>query len=105
MKRAGQPALLRLQEPGDGIGRKTAEILEWVRVKAAGGETPTAAEAAGHFELNRDYLGRIVKKSIGITLGQYINNVKIKKARELLVETDLYNIVEPHRFYISFTAC
>lgn len=89
MEIARQEILLRLHEPEDGAGRRAAEILEWVRAKVAEGGTAAPAEVADHFGLNRDYLCRMLKKNAGVTLRQYVNDVRIRKARELLVQTDL----------------
>ncbi|HOJ11771.1 MAG TPA: AraC family transcriptional regulator [Clostridiales bacterium] len=40
------------------------------------------------FNYSPDYLARIMKKHYGITLGQYIQEFRINKAKELLANTD-----------------
>jgi two-component system response regulator YesN len=53
----------------------------------------TLQKIADHFHYNYNYLGRLFKKNEGVTFSAYLNNLRIKKAHELLIETD-YNIEE-----------
>lgn len=44
---------------------------------------------ADHFHFSREYLLRLFKKEEGITILQYINDLKLKRAKELLRNPDL----------------
>lgn len=46
-------------------------------------------ECADHFHINKDYLSRAFKKHTGIGMVKYLNNIRIRKACELLTSTDL----------------
>lgn len=46
-------------------------------------------EIAAHVSLNSDYLSRYFKKEMGISLIQYINDVKMEKAKDLLANTNV----------------
>ena len=46
----------------------------------------TVQDIAGHCNINRIYLRRIFKLTLGTTLRQYIINYRIKKACDLLTE-------------------
>ncbi|MCB7318012.1 response regulator transcription factor [Lacrimispora sp. 210928-DFI.3.58] len=46
-------------------------------------------ECADYFHMNKDYLSRAFKKHTGIGMAKYLNNIRIRKAQELLKSTDL----------------
>ncbi|AOT71347.1 response regulator transcription factor [Geosporobacter ferrireducens] len=46
-------------------------------------------EVADYVNLNPQYLSRLVKKELGIGFSNYVTNLKIEKAKELLLETDM----------------
>ena len=46
-------------------------------------------EFADYFHLNKDYLSRAFKKHTGVGMAKYLNNIRIRKAKELLKSTDL----------------
>ncbi len=46
-------------------------------------------ECADYFHLNKDYLSRAFKKHTGVGMAKYLNNIRIRKAKELLKSTDL----------------
>lgn len=46
------------------------------------------AECAGLFHLNKDYLSRKFKEEMGIGVVEYVNQIRITKAKELLCNTD-----------------
>lgn len=46
-------------------------------------------ECADYFHINKDYLSRAFKKHTGIGMARYLNNIRIRKAQELLRTTDL----------------
>lgn len=52
------------------------------------GDTSLTA-IAEHFHFSREYLLRVFKKESGITILQYINDIKINKAKELLKNPEL----------------
>lgn len=43
---------------------------------------------ANHVHLNSQYLSRYFKQKLGITFTQYVTNLKIEKAKKLLINTD-----------------
>ena len=45
-------------------------------------------DIADHYHFSREYLLRVFKKEEGITILQYINDLKLKKAEEALRGTD-----------------
>lgn len=52
-------------------------------------EAFSVAQIASHFHLNPSYLGSVFKKVNHTSLLQYISEVKVNKAKQLLTETDL----------------
>ena len=54
------------------------------------GEKITLDAIAQHFFINKTYLTRIFKEQYGMTVNNYINQVRITKAKEMLRFTDLY---------------
>jgi len=44
-------------------------------------------DTAAHFNLNKDYLGKLFKKEMGLAFSGYLNNVRIEEAKRLLRET------------------
>ncbi|EXX87752.1 AraC family transcriptional regulator [Paenibacillus darwinianus] len=69
--------------PGKPQGdRNIAEIIEWVRIHAL--TDISASDVAEHFTYNRNYLSRFFKQKTGFNLQEYINLMKISKAKEML---------------------
>ena len=62
-------------------------IKEWIRSNLS--EKLRVNEVADHFELNPHYLVRIFKEQTGMTVIQYISNLKLRDAQELLLRTNL----------------
>lgn len=62
-------------------------IKEWIRANLS--ESLRVSDVADNFSLNPHYLVRIFKKQTGETVIQYINSLKLLKAGELLVRTNL----------------
>ncbi len=52
----------------------------------------SATAIAEHFKLAKNYLAALFKSNFGITLGQYVTNLKVQKATELLLNTDMQMI-------------
>ena len=50
--------------------------------------TLTVSQIAAHFEFNPNYLERIFKQATGQTLIQFINDLKMERAQELLLKTN-----------------
>lgn len=46
-------------------------------------------ECADYFHINKDYLSRAFKKHTGTGMAKYLNNIRIRKAEELLKSTEL----------------
>jgi len=65
--------------------RSIAEIIEWVRIHAL--RDISLSDVAEHFKYNKHYLSRFFKKKTGLHLQEYINLVKISKAKDLLTRT------------------
>jgi two-component system response regulator YesN len=51
-------------------------------------EEISVIEIANNVHLNADYLTRIFKKEVGVSISKYMINLKIEKAKELLENTD-----------------
>jgi AraC-like DNA-binding protein len=69
------------------LSKKVEEIIELIHQdydKKLTGDT-----ISGKLNQNYDYLNRIFKKQIGITIFEYLNNTRIDKAKELLVKGNL----------------
>lgn len=62
-------------------------IKEWIRSNLS--ETLKVNDVADAFELNPHYLVRIFKNQTGLTVIQYINQLKLREAQELLLRTNL----------------
>lgn len=72
----------RLQSPNDNLQR----ILEWIRIHST--SDISLAKVAHEFNYSREYLSRYFKRKMGMNLQQYIHNLKLSKAKELLCESD-----------------
>lgn len=62
----------------------------------------TISELAEYLDLSESYLSKLFSKEMGISLSQYILNLKIEKAKNLLQYSD-YNIVDIAN-YLSFSS-
>ncbi len=67
-----------------GMMTKVVDFLELNYMKRI-----SQQECAEHFHINKDYLSRAFKKYTGIGMAKYLNNIRIRKAQELLKSTDL----------------
>lgn len=63
-----------------------SKILEWIRLHHA--EKITLKDAAYEFSYSREYLARTFKRHMGMSIQEYINKMKVGKARELLIGSD-----------------
>lgn len=66
---------------------RIAPVLSYIHTNY--NQIGTIEEIADRFYLSKYYLCRIFKESTGLTLLQYINNIKIQQACNLLVHTDM----------------
>ena len=64
----------------------TEYVKEWIRINCA---TINAAEVAGAFPYNHDYLTRIFRSETGYTIAGYINRCRIENVQKMLLETSL----------------
>ena len=62
----------------------------------------TIKELADHLHLSESYLSKLFSKEMGISLSQYILDLKIEKAKNLLQYSE-YNIVDIAN-YLSFSS-
>ncbi len=62
-------------------------IQGWIRSHLS--QHLTIEQIATHFEFNPNYLERIFKQQTNSTIIQYINQLKLEKAQELLLKTNL----------------
>ena len=70
-----------------GNAARVASIKNWIRANLSA--TLQVRDVAKAFTLNPHYLVRIFKKQAGETVIHYINRLKVERARELLVRSDL----------------
>ena len=62
------------------------DVAEWARINS--GKKITVEAIARYFGYNADYLSGLFKKTFDIGLKQYINNEKIKLAKNMLITTN-----------------
>ena len=62
-------------------------IAEWIKANSA--EDLTVKLIAEHFNYNPDYLSTVFKKATGLSLNNYIHNVRIDNAKKMLLSTIL----------------
>lgn len=67
--------------------KKFEEILEWIRINTA--TNISVSHIAKRFNYNSDYLSRLFRQRIGVNLQEYIHDMKISKAKAMLVYTDV----------------
>jgi AraC-like DNA-binding protein len=66
--------------------KKLIHILEWIRINIH--KEIKVQDLADRFNFNADYLTRIFKKHLGLGTLQYINNLKISKAKDYLCQSE-----------------
>lgn len=64
----------------------TTKLKEWIRIHACDGIT--AREAAQALGYNPDYLTQILKADTGMTLCEYLNDIRLKEAKKLLLNSN-----------------
>lgn len=79
------------------VNKRFFQILEWIRVNITKDISVQLVARKSNF--SADHLTRLFKKHIGMSTLQYINSIKINKAKELLLNSEK-SIKE-----ISYTLC
>ncbi|SFK99165.1 AraC-type DNA-binding protein [Paenibacillus sp. 1_12] len=67
--------------------QRMMNVLEWIRIHAV--EPISVDDAAREFNYNPDYLSRLFKKEMGMNMQEYIQKVKVDRAKDELGRTDL----------------
>lgn len=62
-----------------------SKLLEWIRLKSTTGVA--LSDVAREFHYNKNYLSRLFRRKTGMSIGGYINTLKISQAKHLLYET------------------
>lgn len=75
-----------LNESDDVTNRRFIHILEWIRLNLH--SKIYIHELADRFGFNADYLTRLFKKHLGVSAIEYINGMKVSKAKELLSQSE-----------------
>lgn len=76
----------QLLTQGHKVPTKFESILQWIRLHSY--EHLTVQDIADHFEMTPVYLTRLFKKYHGVTTNQFITQMKIQQAEEILLTTD-----------------
>ena len=71
-------------------GREVRALVSYVKAHYEDSEL-SLSRAAEAVELNKDYLSSLFKKEMGIGFSDYVNMLRIRKAKELLLETHMKN--------------
>lgn len=77
---------LKQKHQDEPSSNKLPKILEWIRIHSL--QNISLADVSHEFSYSREYLARYFKKHMGMTMQQYIYNLKLSKAKELLCESD-----------------
>ncbi|MDQ0226238.1 AraC family transcriptional regulator [Bacillus sp. 7586-K] len=80
-------SLMKTQQHKTEADIKLEKMKEWIRINSS--KTITVTMLAEKFNYNKDYLSRFFKRKTGINIVEYINLMKISKAKELLSSTSL----------------
>ncbi|QAA34539.1 helix-turn-helix domain-containing protein [Clostridium manihotivorum] len=67
------------------------EILQWIKIHIT--QNISLQNVSYEFNFSKEYLARYFKKRMGMSMQQYINNLRISKAKQLLCNSSL-NIKE-----------
>jgi AraC-like DNA-binding protein len=78
--------------------KKFISVLEWIRINID--KEISVQELADRFNFNPDYLTRLFKKHVGMSTIQYINDMKIAKAKEFLCQSE--NGIKEIAFNLGF---
>lgn len=67
--------------------QRLTNVMEWIRMNASESDI-SVAKVANHFNYNRDYLSRVFKEKTNMNIREYIQRIKVAKAKDLLTKTD-----------------
>lgn len=67
--------------------KSIADILSWLHQHYLD-DNFTAKYMAGHFDTSVSNLSHFFKKNVGVTISQYVEQIKLDKAKELLTSSD-----------------
>ena len=76
----------RENSPKSNKKASVAQIKEWLKLHACDGIT--VSQAAQALNYNPDYLTQIIKADTGMTLCSYLNDIRLKEAKKLLLNTN-----------------
>ena len=77
---------IQCRENSLGVNPKVAKLKEWLRIHACDGIS--AHDAAIALNYNADYLTQILKSDTGMTLCAYLNDIRLKEAKKLLLNSN-----------------
>jgi len=70
------------------LNRELAKAISYIKGHYRESDI-SLAKVAGEVSVHKDYLSRLFKKELGIGFSDYVNSLRIKKARELLKNTHM----------------
>lgn len=70
----------------DELTRRMGVMLEWIRNNI--NKTISIDDLARVFNYNKAYLARLFKQKMGMSIYEYINNLKISLSKEMLLQSD-----------------
>lgn len=62
------------------------EVCDYIKTHY---QTISTQELMDHFHFQKDYFNRLIKKKTGMTYSEYLQNIRLKKAAEMLLTTKL----------------
>ena len=82
---------LLLKEGADALGEKKNSLIDNVKsyIRESTEFDLGTAHIAAVFHYNKSYLGRIFKEETGMSIARYLQNVRVARAKELLLQTRL----------------
>ncbi len=88
-----------------GLSKEVSEALQYVQNNYS--RNVSLTQAAGHVGLSPNYLGNLFKKELKVGFNEYLSDLRIEKAKELLLNTYLksYEISERVGFSESTYFC
>lgn len=74
------------RRPRSGLRSDVAAMAEWIAEHAA--EDVTVADVAAHVHLHPHYAMTLFREALGVTIGEYLAQCRIGRAKHLLLTTD-----------------
>ncbi|MDI9890922.1 helix-turn-helix domain-containing protein [Microbacterium sp. IEGM 1404] len=75
-----------VEKVGGGLRADVADMAAWIARHAA--EDVTVAAVAAHVHLHPNHAMTVFRHALGVTIGEYLAQCRIARARELLLTTD-----------------